>query len=120
MINYIVARRVIVITVIQMEQPVLRGTDHHVVRHSDLVHLAVFHKDGQLLGGLEGLQGQIPGLLDIKVITEGLDSSSGDLMLDSTFENEEALKGYSVHPAHVKVATTKVRPFVKIRSSFDY
>ncbi|MBE7069261.1 MAG: Dabb family protein [Ruminococcaceae bacterium] len=70
--------------------------------------------------GLEGLQGQIPGLLDIKVITEGLDSSSGDLMLDSTFENEEALKGYSVHPAHVKVATTKVRPFVKIRSSFDY
>lgn len=70
--------------------------------------------------GLEGLQGQIPGLLDIKVITEGLDSSSGDLMLDSAFENEEALKGYSVHPAHVEVATTKVRPFVKIRSSFDY
>lgn len=70
--------------------------------------------------GLEGLQGQIPGLLDIKVITEGLESSSGDLMLDSAFENEEALKGYSVHPAHVEVATTKVRPFVKIRSSFDY
>lgn len=70
--------------------------------------------------GLEGLQGQIPGLLDIKVITEGLDSSSGDLMLDSAFENEEALKGYTVHPAHVEVATTKVRPFVKIRSSFDY
>lgn len=70
--------------------------------------------------GLEGLQGQIPGLLDIKVIIEGLESSSGDLMLDSAFENEEALKGYSVHPAHVEVATTKVRPFVKIRSSFDY
>lgn len=70
--------------------------------------------------GLEGLKGQIPGLLDIKVITTGLDSSSGDLMLDSTFDSEESLKGYSVHPAHVEVATTKVRPFVKIRSSFDY
>ena len=70
--------------------------------------------------GLEGLKGQIPGLLDIKVITTRLDSSSGDLMLDSTFDSEESLKGYSVHPAHVEVATTKVRPFVKIRSSFDY
>lgn len=70
--------------------------------------------------GLEGLKGKIPGLLDIKVITTGLDSSSGDLMLDSTFDSEESLKGYSVHPAHVEVATTKVRPFVKIRSSFDY
>ena len=70
--------------------------------------------------GLEGLKGQIPGLLDIKVITTGLDSSSGDLMLESAFDSEESLKGYSVHPAHVEVATTKVRPFVKIRSSFDY
>ena len=70
--------------------------------------------------GLEGLRGQIPGLVDISVITEGLESSSGDLMLDSTFESEEALKGYSVNPAHVEVANTKVRPFVKVRSSFDY
>ena len=69
--------------------------------------------------GLEGLCGQIPGLVDISVITEGLESSSGDLMLNSTFESEEALKGYSVNPAHVEVANTKVRPFVKVRSSFD-
>ena len=41
-------------------------------------------------------------------------------MLDSTSESVEALNGYTVHPAHVEVATTKVRPFVKIRSSFDY
>ncbi len=70
--------------------------------------------------GLEGLKGQIPGLVDIKVITEGLDSSNTDLMLDSVFESAEALKGYSVHPAHVAVATGKVRPNVKIRSCFDY
>ena len=70
--------------------------------------------------GLEGLQGVIPGLISISVKTEGLASSSGDLLLDSLFESEEALKGYSVHPAHVEVADTKVRPFTKIRSSFDY
>ena len=41
-------------------------------------------------------------------------------MLDSLFESEEALKNYSSNPLHVEVATTKVRPFMKIRSSFDY
>ena len=61
--------------------------------------------------GLEGLQGKIPGLAEIKVQIEGLESSNADLMLDSTFTDEEALKGYSVHPAHVEVADTKVRPY---------
>ena len=70
--------------------------------------------------GLEGLAGKIPGLVEIRVNTEGLGSSSGDAMLDSLFENGEALKNYSSNPLHVEVATTKVRPFVKVRSSFDY
>ena len=70
--------------------------------------------------GLEGLTGKIPGLVEIKVNTDKLASSSGDAMLDSLFENEEALKNYSSNPLHVEVATTKVRPFMKIRSSFDY
>ena len=68
--------------------------------------------------GLEGLTGKIPGLIEIN--TERLASSSGDAMLDSLFESEEALKGYSSNPLHVEVANTKVRPFVKVRSSFDY
>ncbi|MCR5098258.1 MAG: Dabb family protein [Lachnospiraceae bacterium] len=70
--------------------------------------------------GLEGLKGVVPGLVDIEVKIEGLASSNADLMLDSTFENEDALKGYAVHPAHVKVADEKVRPYTKIRSCFDY
>ena len=69
--------------------------------------------------GLEGLKGKVPGLLDIKVYTEGLASSNGDLMLDSTLTDEAALKGYAVHPDHVAVADGKVRPFVKQRSCFD-
>ena len=70
--------------------------------------------------GLEGLKGQIPGLVSIRVVTEGLESSNTDLMLDSLFEDEAALKGYSTHPAHVAVATGKVRPYTKIRSCFDF
>ena len=69
--------------------------------------------------GLEGLKGKVPGLLEIKVYTEGLASSNGDLMLDSTLADEAALKGYAVHPDHVAVADGKVRPFVKQRSCFD-
>ena len=45
--------------------------------------------------GLEGLAGQIPGLVDITVRTEGLPSSNVDVMLDSTFVDAESLKGYA-------------------------
>lgn len=70
--------------------------------------------------GLESLQGKIPGLVDIRVVVDGLESSNAEVMLDSTFESEEALKGYSVHPEHVKVANEKVRPFTKTRSCMDF
>ena len=70
--------------------------------------------------GLEGLRGRIPGLVDIRVNTEGLASSNADVMLDSTFESEAALKGYAVHPAHVEVANSKVRPFTETRLCLDY
>lgn len=70
--------------------------------------------------GLEGLAGQIPGLVDIKVNTVGLPSSTVDLMLDSTFESAQALKDYSIHPAHVAVADSKVRPYTAHRSCLDY
>ena len=70
--------------------------------------------------GLEGLKGQIPGLVDIVVNINGLDSSNFDLMLDSTFTDEEALKAYAVHPAHVAVANGKVRPHTAVRACLDY
>lgn len=70
--------------------------------------------------GLEGLAGRIPGLLDIRVYTEGLASSNADVMLDSSFVSEEALKGYTVHPEHVAVANGKVRPYTASRVCLDY
>ena len=70
--------------------------------------------------GLEGLIGKVDGLTEIKVYTEGLESSNADLMLYSVFESEAALKGYAVHPEHVAVADTKVRPFTKTRLCLDF
>jgi hypothetical protein len=74
----------------------------------------------EIKAGLEGLKGQIPGLLEIQVNIDGLASSNADLMLDSSFESEEALKGYAVHPAHVAVADGKVRPYTASRVCLDY
>ena len=71
--------------------------------------------------GLEGLVGKVPGLLDVKVHIDGrLASSNADVMLDSTLESEEALKGYAVHPEHVAVANGKVRPYTVQRSCLDF
>ena len=36
--------------------------------------------------GLEGLKGQIPGMIDISVRTDYLPTSTVDVMLDTTFE----------------------------------
>ena len=70
--------------------------------------------------GLEGLAGKIPGLIDIKVNTGALPTSNADVMLDTTLESVEALKGYATHPAHVAVADGKVRPYTKARFCLDY
>ena len=75
---------------------------------------------GEIKKGIkEGLKGVVPGLLEIKVYTEPLESANSDLMLDSSFVDEDALKGYAIHPAHVEVANTMVRPFVVSRVVMD-
>ena len=42
------------------------------------------------------------------------------MMLETSFTDEAALKGYSVHPLHVKAADTYVRPFTKLRVCLDF
>jgi hypothetical protein len=69
---------------------------------------------------LESLQGKIDGLVSIKVNTCGLASSNADMMLDSLFVSEEALKAYAVHPAHQAAANNFVRPFTSERLCLDF
>ena len=61
---------------------------------------------------------QGPGV-EVHVNINGPPSSTADLMLDTTFESAEALKGYSVHPAHVAVADGEVRPTPRARFCLD-
>ncbi|MBQ9428376.1 MAG: Dabb family protein [Clostridia bacterium] len=68
---------------------------------------------------LEALVGVVPGLLSLRVITEPLETSNADVMLDSKMTDFEALRGYIVHPAHVAAATF-VRSVVKSRVCMDY
>ena len=74
----------------------------------------------RIKAALEGLVGKIDGLKEMKIITAGLPSSSGDLMMDSLFESESALLAYREHPLHIAVADGEVRPFVDARLAFDY
>lgn len=69
---------------------------------------------------LEALQGKIDGLLEMNILIDGAESSSGDLMMDSTFTDFAALKAYQKNPLHVAVADGIVRPSVQARLSYDF
>lgn len=96
----------------------------HIILWNLNPELSAEEKQNVLQGikeGLEGLKGQVPGLLEIHVQIDGLlPSSNCDVMLDSTLESAEALKGYAVHPAHVAVANGKVRPYTVQRTCIDF
>lgn len=95
-----------------------------MVKHIILWKLKSEHNTDEVKNGikegLEALLGVVPGLLEIKVQTDVFDSSNVDVMLCSVFEDEAALRGYAVHPEHVRVADTKVRPFTETRSCIDF
>ena len=69
---------------------------------------------------LTSLLGKVPGLLSVEFQSELLSSSTHDMALVTELESAKALAGYSVHPEHVAVANTYVRPFVCDRSCLDY
>ncbi len=73
----------------------------------------------KIKSGLEGLAGRIPGMTDVKVNIDMLPSSNGDVMLDTTFTDEAALKAYQFNPDHVAVATY-VRSVVCDRKCVDF
>lgn len=73
----------------------------------------------KIKNGLEGLKNKIDGIVDIKVYIDLLDSSNGDLMLDSAFVDGNALKAYQINPEHLKVAEI-VRASVCSRKCVDF
>lgn len=95
-----------------------------MVKHIILWKLKDEHNTNEvkvgLKNGLESLLGVVPGLTEISVQTEKLPSSNADVMLYSVFETKEALENYATHPAHLKVANGKVRPFTQTRMCLDF
>lgn len=95
-----------------------------MVKHIILWKLKSEHNTDAVKRGikenLEGLSKVIDGLVEISVQTDTLDSSNADVMLYSVFTDVQALKNYAVHPEHVKVADTYVRPFTETRSCIDF
>ncbi len=72
----------------------------------------------KIKNGLEGLVGVIEGLRTVMVYTDILSTSTGDIMLDSVFDDEAALAYYAEHPAHVAVKEI-VHAAVKSRKCVD-
>ena len=69
---------------------------------------------------LEGLVGKVDGLQSARLITKGLASSNCDMMLETAFPDEDALKAYQIHPDHQAAANTYIRPYAKVRLCWDY
>ena len=70
--------------------------------------------------GLEALYGVVPQIKKIHVQIESLETSTCDIMLDSEFENAEALKAYATSDAHMAVAKSVVTPNMAVRMCLDY
>ena len=64
----------------------------------------------EIKAGLEGLAGQIPGLVSIRVETRRLPSSNADLMLDSSFESPAALAAYATTRPTSPLPTARSAP----------
>lgn len=69
---------------------------------------------------LEGLVGQIDGLLNLRLEIDGLPSSNADMLLVATLDSVESLQGYQKSPAHNAVADRYVRPYTAQRLCLDY
>lgn len=69
---------------------------------------------------LKSLEKKVPGLETVLFIKEPLNGTTHDMALVCEFSDEKSKVDYRLHPSHVEVANTFVRPFVCNRSCLDY
>jgi hypothetical protein len=72
--------------------------------NADVSEFEKTHVLEKLKHELEDLGDKISELKDIHVTIDLLDSSNREIMLSTTFQNEEDLISYQNHPEHLKVA----------------
>ena len=96
---------------------------HHIVMWKFRPEIADADKPrllADMASHLEGLVGQVPGLVELRFVASPLPSSTNDMALVSLLEKPEDVAVYSSHPAHVAVADTYVRPYTCDRAALDY
>lgn len=75
----------------------------------------------QMKEALEGLKGQIEGVVELEVgINFNPSEAAHDIILNSVFTSKEALAAYQVHPKHVAVGENLVRKITTQRVVVDY
>lgn len=69
---------------------------------------------------LEALKDEIDFLKEIHVYLNEIPSSNREIALVADFDSPEDLAAYIVHPAHKRVGSTFVRPYVQDRACLDF
>jgi len=68
---------------------------------------------------LEALKGLISEIVEMKVYANPLPTSNMDVVLDSSFENENAMAAYKIHPEHKRVSQY-ISSVLRNRMVMDY
>lgn len=96
---------------------------HHIVMWKFKEEIPAKDRPGLLKNmeeNLKSLKGKVPGLVSVSFVPAPLPSSTHDMALVTVMEKPEDVAAYGVHPEHVKVADTYVRPYVCQRACLDY
>ncbi|MBO0692821.1 MAG: Dabb family protein [Acidimicrobiaceae bacterium] len=75
----------------------------------------------QIVDALSSLPEQIPELKEYRIGKDlGLVEGNWDLGVVATFDNEADYRAYSTAPAHLKIVSELVRPFVAQRAALQF
>jgi hypothetical protein len=95
-----------------------------VIRHVVVFTFTPEVDEGQrdkISSALSGLVGVVPGLVAMHSGADlGLADGNGEMAVTADFADEDAWRGYMVHPAHVEVADTQIRPFLTSRAAVQF
>lgn len=70
--------------------------------------------------GLESLKERISGIVDLRVVTAGLNGSNVDILMECTFADKISYERYKINHHHIDITTKKIRPFVTEKNCMDY
>ena len=69
---------------------------------------------------LKALKEKAEGVISVEVVCPPLSTSNVDIVLVSEFVSEEALAAYQVHPDHVAIVTSLIKPNTTDRTCCDF